>query len=826
MIDDDDDFFDFDSKTATPPPAPVRPPVSGPALPEGEGADALYAHLAATMNEEQLAAVVHSQGPLLVLAGAGSGKTRVITHKIAWLVDACGLEPWNILAVTFTNKAAAEMRVRSEKLLGPRAKDVWLGTFHSTGLRLLRRHADLIGRTRDFVVYDQDDKERLLGKVLKEMRVDKEFLSPKKAAYYIEDQCHVLRGPDSPDLPRGDAIERHCATAYKHYEQAKLRSNAVDFNDLIVKVVQLFEDHPPVLSEWQYKWRYIMVDEFQDTDRAQVRLLRLLAGERANLCVVGDDDQSIYRWRGAEVRNILDFPQSFDGREVGVVRLERNYRSTANILRAASSLIAHNRERHDKTLRTEQAAGEQLRLFISETETGEARWVVKRALEVKQSGTPLNEIAIFYRTHSQSRVFEDALRAQGIPYNVVGGLKFYERKEIKDVLAYLRLIHNLSDDIALLRVLDAPPRGIGDKTIERVGEVANALGLGLFEAMEVYAQSADGSRARKAIETFRAQILKLRAIAEAKRDALEVATATIKETGFEDWLKADKTHEAETRVENLQEFLLSVEEWRKRQSEPTLTAFIDHVSLLTSLDEDARGLAMTLMTVHAAKGLEFDAVFVTGLEEDVFPHFNSKDTEAIEEERRLAYVAITRGRDRVFLSYARSRQRFGRTDMNPPSRFIREIAPEVLRTETELGSGSGRAPAWAGGAGGGGASGSSGRTNLGWATASKSSLFGSGIPKAAAGASSSLGRPSPVMPHVRPSATPRGGRPDLDYSDSQVDPDEGSGGLRAGTRVLHPRFGTGKVIAVEGQGPDAKATVRFPIIGDKFIVAKFLTLAP
>ncbi len=792
-----DDFFDIGE--------PIRPLAS-----MASPAEVLRKDLERTMNPEQLNAVLNNQGPLLVLAGAGSGKTRVITHKIAWLVEAVGLMPWQILAVTFTNKAAAEMRERTEKLLGERAKDTWIGTFHSTGLRLLRRHAELVGRTRDFVVYDQDDRERLLGKVMKELNVDKEYLSPKKASYYIDDQAHLLRGPGHPELPMELPIDKTCAKVYAAYEDAKTRANAFDFSDLIVKTVQLFEKHPPVLSEWQYKWRYVMVDEFQDTDRAQSHLLRLLAGDAANLCVVGDDDQSSYRWRGADVRNILDFPDTFPGREVAVVRLERNYRSMGNILKAASSLIRRNTARHDKSLWTEKPAGELIRVFAAETEGGEARWVLKQLLDRRRAGTPLNEVAVFYRTHSQSRVFEDVLRMEALPYIVVGGLKFYERKEVKDVLAYLRLVHNPADDVALLRVIDSPPRGIGDKTLERVAELGSATGTSLFEAMELFAQSREGSRSRAAIERFRGQVQGLRVVAERNADALAVARAVLEDTGFADWIKKDTTLEGQGRRENVDELMLSIEEWRARNSDRSLTAFIDHVSLLTSLDQDARGQAVTLMTVHAAKGLEFDTVFVTGLEEEVFPHFNSKEEAALEEERRLAYVAITRGKERVYLSYARSRQRFGRTDVNMPSRFLGEIDPTVLKPESEFGG----SRAFSGSAGWthGATSRPSVRPDLstlqGLAGRSTGGGWAASASKASSGSSASSASAS------RPSH----GR-SLDYADSQVG---GGGGELVGRQVVHPRFGRGKVLKVEGNGEDARVTVKFPMVGEKTIIARFL----
>ena len=767
------------------------------------------------LNAGQLEAVRHTSGPLLVLAGAGSGKTRVITYKIAHLVLDCDYKPWQILAVTFTNKAAGEMRERTEKILGGEAREVWLGTFHSVCLRVLRRHAELVGRTNRFVVYDEDDRERLIKRVLSNLNVNKEVLTGRQVRYYVDAQKHLLRGPNHPELPVEGYIDSLCGKAYKAYEAAKKRADAFDFSDLIFKAVKLMEGHPPVLSEYQYRWRYILVDEFQDTDHAQYRLLKLLAGDRCNISVVGDDDQSIYRWRGADVANILGFPRDFPGREVGVVRLEQNYRSTGVILEAASALIKNNEHRHDKTLWTSEPSGAPLKCYQAETEVGEARWVVRNALALRRDAeVPLNEITVFYRTHSQSRVFEDALRGTATPYIVVGGLKFYERKEVKDILAYLRVVQNPRDDIALQRIINTPTRGVGAKTLGRAQKLAAEREVPLFDALQLHVRGAEGRRARRPVEDFAQIIGRLRTIADNERDAFRVAEAVLAETGYLKRLQEDGSLEAETRAENLQELMVSIQQWRVNAEDPSLETFLDHVSLLTSLDEaDADREAVTLMTVHAAKGLEFDTVFVTGLEEDVFPHFNSKEPEAIEEERRLAYVAITRGKRRVFLSWARSRQRFGRTDMNPPSRFLGEI-PETIKTyESELGrvrpstfgsvqgrraQGAGGSAAWTTSPGRPGGDRAAGGSRGGWAGR-----------KAAAGPSQER--------------QDRHGRT-LDYSDSQLPPDELGGAGLIGRRVNHPRFGDGKVARVDGSGPDARVTVQFRGFGAKKIIARFLDL--
>ena len=747
--------------------------------------------LIARLNEPQRDAVLHVGGPLLVLAGAGSGKTRVITVKIAHLVLSHGLSPWQILAVTFTNKAAAEMRERTAHVLGTDAKDVWLGTFHSIGLRILRRHAALVGRSERWVVHDDDDQERLMGQVLKELGVSTDVLPVRAARAYVDAQQHKLRGPDHRDLPQATHLERLCARAYEGYEKAKRAADAFDFGDLITKTVKLFEQEPMVLSEFQYRFRYVLVDEFQDTDVAQYKLLRLIAGDKSNLCVVGDDDQSIYRWRGAHVQNILGFPNDFGDREVKVVRLEQNYRSTGTILKAASGLIEKNSKRHGKTLWTTQGDGERLACYQAATEVGEARWVIGEALKAHRAGTPLREIAVLYRTHAQSRVLEDALRQNRLAYVVVGGLKFYERKEVKDVLAYLRAAANPRDELALVRILNVPPRGIGATTVDKVRQLARDEELPFWDALRRFAQSSDGIRARKSIDAFVVLLEGLRALEAQGQDVVAIAKAIVERTKLFEHLTADGP-EGIQRKENVDELLVSIQAWAKAppDGDATLGAFLDHVSLLTSLDQaEEKADALTLMTVHAAKGLEFDVVFVAGLEETVFPHFNAQVAEDVEEERRLCYVAITRGRKRVALSFAQSRQRFGRLDMNAPSRFLKDVPPEVLVHSSELG------------------------------VSRPGSLFAQTTSFASGGARGGWAGPLAAKPVVKQRDSQ-----ELDYGFSQASASHhaGDGESAIGRRVKHPTFGTGKVARVDGAGPKARVTVQFPGFGSKTIVAEFL----
>jgi len=725
------------------------------------------------LNPVQLDAVRHIGGPLLVLAGAGSGKTRVITYKIAHLILENGFNPWEILAVTFTNRAAGEMRERVAELLGPEGRDVWLGTFHSICLRLLRRHADLTDRTSGFVVYDDDDRKRLLERVIRSLNIAKDTLNARKAAGWIDTQQHHLRGPDHAELPVESFIDRLCVKVYAAYEKTKRTADAFDFGDLIFQAVRLFSKHPPLLSEYQYRWRYILVDEFQDTDHAQYKLIRMLAGDTANVCVVGDDDQSIYRWRGAEVGNILGFPNDFPGHTVETVRLEQNYRSTENILKAASGLISCNQHRHEKVLWTEDKGGDRVQLHQADTESGEARWVVGQALARHREGVALRDIAVFYRTHAQSRHYEDSLRSHATPYVVVGGLKFYQRKEVKDVLAYLRLAHNPNDDVALMRVINEPPRGIGQTTLKKASVIAADEETSLYDGLLRLIERPEGSRPKKAVDRFRRLNEQLRKLVTDDLEVFRVAEAVLAETGYIKRLQDEGTFEAQSRKENVDELMVSIQNWSERAEDRSLSAFLDHVSLLSSLDEnsDRSQDAMILMTVHAAKGLEFDTVFVTGLEENVFPHFNSSDSDAIEEERRLAYVAITRAKKQVTLSWARSRQRFGRTDFNPPSRFVHEIPKEACHQSVEDRF-----------------SGSSLGDRGGWSSAKSSAS---------------------TWTHASDER-------ELDFGDSQ----SAEGGV--GAQVTHPSFGFGTIKNMDGDGPNARVTVHFKSVGTKKIVARFL----
>jgi len=620
--------------------------------------------------------VTHGEGPLLILAGAGSGKTRAITRRIAYLVREMSVFPGRILAVTFTNKAAGEMKDRVKALLDNEDAPRWMGTFHSICLRLLRRHSDLIGFSSEFVVYDDDDQKALLRRILKGFGIKKAGLGSFKS--YID-----RRKDDGRMFPPESPTPRDIQKAEVHgiYQRALEEACAVDFGDLLCLTLRLFEDNPEVREKYQFDFKYILVDEFQDTNLAQYELIKLFTGERRNVCVVGDDDQSIYSWRGARVENILGFREDFP--EATVVTLTNNYRSRAPILDAASRVIAFNHRRHVKDLDAVRGDGGPVVVHRAFGERDEAAFVVRQVRTRASEGVPLAKMAVFYRTHAQSRVFEDALRALQMPYRVIGGMKFYQRKEVKDVIAYLRLLVNPADSVSLERVVNVPPRGLGPATMSRARERADQTGDGLLEALALIG---DGSKPalKGRIKEFVDMITSLAVFAR-DVDAEEVVRRTLRETGYLDYLGRDESHESNARMENVESLLASVRDLAETSGRRDLRSYLDRVSLLQPLDEaegDEVLDALNLMTVHAAKGLEFDHVFLCGLEEGLFPHANSfASAESLEEERRLMYVAMTRAREGLCLSHATTRIRFGGVTSMPPSRFLAELPQGELKVQ-------------------------------------------------------------------------------------------------------------------------------------------------
>jgi DNA helicase-2/ATP-dependent DNA helicase PcrA len=655
--------------------------------------------LLARLNPDQRDAVLHVDGPLLILAGAGSGKTRVIAHRIAYLV-AQGVDARRLLAVTFTNKAAGEMAERVAAILaGPRGgpRPPLVATFHATCARILRSEIHHLGYPRSFVIYDEDDRLALVRQCYRELGLDERALTPAAAIARISRAKNQLLGPEEVREAARGPRDADVARLYARYATRLREQGALDFDDLLGLTVELFTRHPEVLRYYQELWRYVLVDEYQDTNAAQYRFLRQLTAVHRNLCVVGDPDQSIYRFRGADLRNILDFERDFPG--CRVVRLEQNYRSTGRILEIAAAVIAHNQARKEKSLWTENAQGDPARLFRARDETEEALWVARTTAEVAAAGRSLDGVAVLYRMNAQSRVLEDAFRTAGLPYHIVGSVRFYERKEVKDALAYLRLVTNPADDLAFKRALGVPTRGIGRTTLGRLEELASAGGTPLL-ATAARAAGELPARAGRALGEFARQIQALAAVAAGSGPLGQRVAAVIDGAGLREALRREGTADAEGRLENLDELIVAAEEFAARPEGGDLGGFLDSVALIADVDEleEARAV-VTLMTLHSAKGLEFPVVFLTGLEEGVFPHGRAlEDEEGIEEERRLAYVGLTRAKEQLFLSYAAERRLGGYAGLRDPSRFLLEmpadaVAPVGGRRSTPD---PGRPPAWPG----------------------------------------------------------------------------------------------------------------------------------
>jgi DNA helicase-2/ATP-dependent DNA helicase PcrA len=633
--------------------------------------------LLADLNPAQLEAVLHVDGPLLVVAGAGSGKTRVLTRRVAHLIRAHGVRPNEILAITFTNKAAGEMRERLERMLGGQARAAWILTFHAACGRILRREAERLGYRSTFTIYDQADQVRVVRACLEDLGIDPKRFTPRGIHSQISSAKNQLIGPDTYMSRVATFSDQTVAEVYERYQKRLIASNAVDFDDMLMLTVEVFERFPDALAHWQHVFRYVLVDEYQDTNHAQYRLLQLLAAEHGNVFAVGDPDQSVYGFRGADIRNILDFEADFPGAQS--VALEQNYRSTNSILKAANAVIENNRNRKPKHLFSELGEGEPVQVVEVEDEHTEARFVAAEIARLVEGGWSAAEIAVFYRTNAQSRVLEDVLVRQQIPYQVIGGPRFYERAEIKDVVGYLSVLDNPSDAVSLLRVANRPRRGIGDTSLQRLVAHADVLGVTLFEAMADPEAAGLGTAAIKAVRGFHTLMQSLQAAAqELEVDGL--VAAVLARSGTIDALEAERTIEARGRIENLEELLGVAKEFRAERDEPTLSAFLQEISLVSDQDGLAdEGALVTLMTIHNAKGLEFRGVFLIGMEDGIFPHSRSIEDNEIEEERRLAYVGMTRAMEKLTLTHASARSLYGRRGYNLPSRFLDELPEGVER---------------------------------------------------------------------------------------------------------------------------------------------------
>jgi DNA helicase-2/ATP-dependent DNA helicase PcrA len=631
------------------------------------------------LNEPQARAVANTEGPLLVFAGAGSGKTRVITYRVAHLVATHLVPPYRILAVTFTNKAAGEMRARLDRLVGSDiTRDLWVGTFHATCARLLRRYGRAVDLDRNFLIYDDADQRAVVSRVLKELELDERRYPVRMVLSRIHKEKQEGRSPE--EMVRRDWADDQVVKLYQRYEQHLHSANAVDFEDLILRMMRIAESDSDEGEDLRRRFRYVLVDEFQDTNHIQYRLIRQLVKNHHNVCVVGDDDQSIYRWRGADVRNIRNFKRDFP--EAEVVKLEQNYRSTARIVRAALAVIKPSREREPKELWTANEDGAKVMMVAAADERDEAAFLVSRIRELVKDGVSLQDIAVFYRVHAQSRVLEDVMRAEKIPYQIVGGTKFFERAEVKDLLSYLRVLVNPRSDVDLLRIINVPARGIGTTTIDRIMALADQKQSSLFDALPAALESPDlGSAAKKKIAAFRSLLKTLMEIVATERPS-DAASRILEETGYKKGLSDEDTAESDARLENLAELVGSIMEYEMEAEAagepPTIAGYLERVTLAADVDQMKDAPRLVMMTVHSAKGLEFRAVFLTGMEDEVFPYkgLAPGEEEELEEERRLAYVALTRARERLFVSHAGMRMLFGQQRYNRPSRFLLHLPPD------------------------------------------------------------------------------------------------------------------------------------------------------
>jgi DNA helicase-2/ATP-dependent DNA helicase PcrA len=633
----------------------------------------------ADLNAAQREAVLATEGPVLVVAGAGSGKTRVLTHRIAHLVSACGVKPQEVLAITFTNKAAGEMKERLEAILGEIAPRMWVMTFHAACGRILRREAPRLGYRSNFTIYDQADQMRVVKQCLEELERDPKRFVPRGIHAQISTAKNQLVGPDDYKARVASFYDQTVADAYSLYQRRLFTSNAVDFDDLLMLTVDVLERFPEARERWQKAFRYVLVDEYQDTNHAQYRLLQLVAGRHKNVFAVGDPDQSIYAFRGADIRNILEFERDFGGARV--IALEQNYRSTNSILHAANAVIAHNRERKPKNLWSELGAGEPVRVVEVEDEHAEARFVAAEVAALIDEGYAGSELAVFYRTNAQSRVLEDVLVRQEIAYQVIGGPKFYERAEIKDAIAYLQVIDNAYDAVSLTRIANRPRRGIGDASLARLQTFADAQGISLWEALERAEEAGVGAPPLRSVERFRT-LMQSSMAGALELTVPELLERVLDKSGYLEALEAERTVEAQGRIENLLELVGVAREYQEQADDPSLSEFLQQISLYSDQDELAGERSLvTLMTLHNAKGLEFRAVFLIGMEEGVFPHARSLEEQGLEEERRLCYVGLTRAKEKLTVTHAASRSLWGSRGFNLPSRFLDELPQEEIERE-------------------------------------------------------------------------------------------------------------------------------------------------
>lgn len=727
-----------------------------------------------TLNEQQREAVFCTEGPLLLLAGAGSGKTRVLTHRISYLIQEKGVNPYHILAITFTNKAAGEMRERVDNLVGYGAEHIWVSTFHSTCVRILRRHIDKLGYDNHFTIYDTEDQKTVIREVMKRLKLDKKQYAERALLNQISKAKDELVTPSEYEMrAAGNFRETQVAKVYTEYQKQLRENNALDFDDLLFKTVELFQFHPDILEYYQDRFQYIMVDEYQDTNTVQFQFVSMLARKHRNLCVVGDDDQSIYKFRGANIYNILNFEKVFE--EATVIKLEQNYRSTKNILNAANEVIRNNKGRKDKRLWTENEEGDLVVFHQYETEYEEANQVLHEIEKLSQDGIAYKQMAILYRTNAQSRVFEEKFLLKNIPYRIVGGVNFYSRKEIKDILAYLKAVDNGQDDLAVKRIINVPKRGIGAASIVKISDYAMQKEISFLDACYEAMEIPGLGRAASKVQEFSLEIAKFRRLADAG-SLTELFHAVTEDTGYLMALKAEDSEEAKARIENIDELLNKVSTYELEADDPTLGELLEEIALVAEVDSlDESDNKVVLMTLHSAKGLEFPYVFLAGMEDGIFPSYMtiiSEDKDDMEEERRLCYVGITRAKKKLYLSAAKHRMMHGRTQFNKVSRFIEEIPEELLEVDQ--------------------------RMNFKEKNPEKS-IFAVNRKKTFQ---------KPYQQTKQQFTVVNGGK--LDYQE--------------GDRVSHMKFGAGTVVEIVQGGRDYEVTVDFDRVGRKKMFASFAKL--
>ena len=760
------------------------------------------------LNDKQQKAVLATEGPCLVIAGAGSGKTKVLTHKIAYEI-ANGVKPWNILAITFTNKAANEMKERIEKLIGDAAKDLWMGTFHSICVKILRRYIDRIGYKTDFVIFDTSDQKTLIKECIKALKVDDKLFTDRGVLTEISNGKNELLEPKAYGVKyAGDFRREKIAELYELYQQKLKENNALDFDDIINLTIKILTENPDVLDYYTEKFQYVLVDEYQDTNKAQFMLVSMLASKYGNITAVGDNDQGIYSFRGADISNILNFERDFPGTKI--IKLEQNYRCTGNILKAANAVIKHNENKYDKKLWTQNEEGKIPCIYNGEDEYDEARYIVEQIEHLKREEYYKNsDFVVLYRMNAQSRAIEDILMREGLPYKVIGGLKFYERKEIKDIIAYLRLIHNTADNLSLKRIINEPKRGIGKTSLDRVQEISENSGIPMYEIIKD-ADKYELSRVYAYSREFIEQIEYLRE----QKDKIKISDLikeTLNKTGYTKALELENSVEAETRIENLEEFLTVAIEFEEQEADNTLAEFLENITLSSDIDgmEDQED-SITLMTLHSAKGLEFPVVFLVGMEEGIFPGYKSiGEPKELEEERRLCYVGITRAKEYLFLTCSKQRTIFGSTSCNQVSRFLREIPSDLLDGyDKALGEKQESNNLF-------------GDSKYSWTYGSKDNgniktyKIDKQEPSVAAASSNSNnnGFMFRTAESFLNNLTKKAAGTNVDLSK-----------YKAGVKIYHKKFGEGIISNVEPEGDDLKVDINFDKVGHKRLMAKFANL--